>query len=86
MKLRSAQIERKIEVMASSGKVLVQLADHITEALRLLNPAHVLCAVRSGPSAMKGDCGQAALTHGEIEVANRRVVSGSEEELRWLGK
>ena len=86
MKGRSAQIERQIELTPGSGKVLVQLADHLMEAIRLLNPAHVLGAVRSDPSAMEGNHGQTALTHGEIEVANRGVVTGGEEELRWLGK
>jgi hypothetical protein len=86
MKRRAAQIEREIELVASPGKILIQLVSHIAEAIRFLNPAHVLGAVRSNPSAMKRNHGQTALTHGKVEVADWGVVSGREEELRWLRK
>jgi len=40
VKLRATQIERQVELTACSCKILIQLADHIAEAVRLLNPAH----------------------------------------------
>jgi DNA invertase Pin-like site-specific DNA recombinase len=91
VKFRTAQIERQIELSALAGKVFVQLAADFAEAFRLLNPAHWIffgngatACRRSGSSrgaaaATEGDFDQAAVAHGKLQVADRRVVSGAEE-------
>ena len=86
MKGGPAQIERKVELLALSREILIQLAGHYPQPLGLLDPARILRPVGSRPASLKGNHGKPFLAHGEIQVADRRVVTGGEEKFGWLGK
>jgi hypothetical protein len=86
MKYRAAQIQWEIEITPGPGKILVQLASDIAKTIRLLNPAHILCAVGSDPVSVKRNYGKTTIAHGKIEVSDRGIVTAGEKELRWLGK
>jgi len=82
----TAQIEWEVKRTALSRKVLIQLAGYIAKTIGLLDPARVPAAMGNHPPAMKRNRHQAALAHGKVEVANRRVIPGGKQKLRWLGK